>query len=104
MADAVTKGCGCKVDDAGMVVVQCRNQDLPTTAARRACGCCVAVAVVPGIADSPEAFVAYACEIMRWKRAGLTIEARSVGWVRHTSEVDGGLRSCGHRTRRSRNP
>lgn len=91
------KGCGCEVDDAGTVLKACPNQEKAVVVARKPCGCCIAVYVVPDADASPEQFQSFALELRDWERKGRIREQRTVGWVRHTAAEDGGLQfRCPH--------
>ena len=89
-------GCGCDVDDVGVTVKACADQDVLTIVGRRACGCAVAAMVAGDPATTDYG------ELAKWKRSGLTLENRTVGWVRHTADEAGGIRTCPHRKRRRR--
>ena len=54
--------------------------------ALKACGCCVAA-----IVDNPERRQDTAKEVASWLRDGLTVERKSVEWVRET------MRDCPHK-------
>ena len=74
----------------------CADQDVLTIVGRRACGCAVAAMVAGDPATTDYG------ELAKWKRSGLTLENRTVGWVRHTADEAGGIRTCPHRKRRRR--
>jgi len=63
------------------------NEDVPVYAGFTACGCCVAVTV-----DKPELATRNAGIVAEWIADGLTIERKTVGWVR-----EGGLTFCEHK-------
>jgi hypothetical protein len=93
------RACGCELDDAGNVIRACPDQKVKALVGRKPCGCAVAAAVADGGLGDGDSYA----EAARWARLGWTVEQRTVGWVRHTSGEQGGLRfDCPHDTRRRR--